>query len=148
EVTLCGKELRDGDFAGLCALQGDYGFIAMTKEAGQTYLVMAEKEPTAGFAGLGSVNTEPAKIVAKIPVDSDTVTLRAVCELTPKDTAEFFFATETDGEEKVFTKLGETHKLYFKLDHFVGCRFGLFLFSTKETGGTAEFSKFRYLTEA
>ena len=46
-----------------------------------------------------------------------------------------------------FIKLGETHKLFFKLDHFVGCRFGLFLFSTKETGGTAEFSGFRYYTE-
>lgn len=147
EVTLCGKELRDGDFAGLCALQGDYGFIAMTKEAGQTYLVMAEKEPTAGFAGMGSVNTEPAKIVAKLPIDGDTVTLRAVCELTPKDTAEFFYKPDGNDTQAAFSKLGETHKLYFKLDHFVGCRFGLFLFSTKETGGTAEFSGFRYYTE-
>ena len=53
----------------------------------------------------------------------------------------FFYKTDAQTE---FTKLGETHKLFFKLDHFVGCRFGLFLFSTKETGGVAEFSKFRY----
>lgn len=147
EITLCGRELKDGDYAGLCTLQGDYGFIAMTKEDGQTYLVMAEKAPTEGYAGMGSVNTEPAKIVAKIPMETDTVTLRAVCRLTPTDTAEFFFASGIDGTEPKFKKLGDTHKLYFKLDHFVGCRFGLFLFSTKETGGMAEFSKFRYFTE-
>jgi len=147
EITLCGSELRDGDFAGLCTLQGDYGFIALTKEDGKTYLVMAEKAPVEGYAGMGKVDPEPAKIVAKLPVESDTVTLRAVCKLTPTDTAEFFYKTEDGSEAKEFTKLGETHKLYFKLDHFVGCRFGLFLFSTKETGGMAEFSKFRYFTE-
>lgn len=148
EITLCGKELRDGDFAGLCTLQGDYGFIALTKEAGQTYLVMAEKKPTEGYAGMGSVDREPAKIVAKIPVEIDTVTFRAECDFTQKmDTAEFFYKTEECMETKEFTKLGETHKLYFKLDHFVGCRFGLFLFSTKETGGVAEFSRFRYFAE-
>ena len=144
QVTLCGGGLKDGDFAGLCTLQGDYGFIALTKESGQLYLVMAEKEATAGFAGMGSIDSEPGKIVAKVPVDGDTVSLRAVCDFTPgKDTAEFYFETGQNGYEK----LGETHKLYFKLDHFVGCRFGLFLLSTIETGGVAEFSDFRYRTE-
>ena len=148
EITLCGSGLKDGDFAGLCTLQGDYGFIALTKEAGQTFLVMAEKESTAGFAGMGSVNTEPAKIIAKLPVERETVTLRAECDFTPgKDTAEFFYKAEAEEMPSCFEKLGETHKLYFKLDHFVGCRFGLFLFSTKETGGVAEFSRFRYFTE-
>ena len=145
EVTLCGSELREGDYAGLCTLQGDYGFIALTKEAGQRFLVMVEKEPVAGYAGMGSVDANPGRIVAKLPIDCDTVTLRAECEFAPgKDTAEFFFKTEAGGEQTAFQKLGETHKLYFKLDHFVGCRFGLFLFSTKETGGVAEFSRFRY----
>lgn len=147
EVTLCGNELKDGDYAGLCTLQGDYGFIALTKEEGRTYLVMAEKAPTEGYAGMGKVDPEPAKIIAKLPVDSDTVTLRAVCELTPTDTAEFFYATEENGVQSEFKKLGDTHKLYFKLDHFVGCRFGMFLFSTKDTGGMAEFSDFRYFAE-
>lgn len=148
EVTLCGKELRDGDFAGLCTLQGDYGFIALTKDAGQMYLVMAEKPPKEGYAGMGSVDTEPAKTVAKVPVQNDAVRLRVECDFTPgTDTAEYFFRTEAEGERSGFERLGEIHKLYFKLDHFVGCRFGLFLFSTKETGGVAEFSKFRYFTE-
>lgn len=148
EVTLCGRELKDGDYAGICTLQGDYGFIALTKEAGQTYLVMAEKEATDRPAGMGSVDTVPAKIVAKVPVQSDTVTLRADCDFSlGKDTAEFFFATERKEVETEFAKLGNTHKLFFKLDHFVGCRFGLFLFSTEVTGGVAEFSEFRYRTE-
>ena len=41
--------------------------------------------------------------------------------------------------------IGPAHKLHFGLDHFVGCRFGLFLYSTKTTGGDARFSDFEYL---
>lgn len=41
-------------------------------------------------------------------------------------------------------QIGITQKLYFKLDHFTGCRFGLFVYATKETGGQAGFAAFRY----
>ena len=34
--------------------------------------------------------------------------------------------------------------LEFKLDHFTGARFGLFVYSTKEAGGCASFSNFIY----
>ena len=33
---------------------------------------------------------------------------------------------------------------YFKMDHFTGCRVGLFAYATKEAGGIAEFGRFRY----
>lgn len=144
EVTLCGAQLKDGDYAGLCTLQGDYGFIGLTRENGSLYLVMAEKAPADRPAGMGSADPEPARIVAKHLIMGDTVTLRAECDFTElTDRADFFVKTE-DG---TWSKAGDSHKLYFRLDHFVGCRFGLFLFSTKAIGGTAEFSSFRYLTE-
>ena len=34
------------------------------------------------------------------------------------------------------------HELYFKLDLFIGARFGLFDYSTREAGGCARFSEF------
>lgn len=43
-VTVEGSALKDGDYAGICALQGCYGLIALTKEAGKYYLVMQAKE--------------------------------------------------------------------------------------------------------
>ena len=36
--------------------------------------------------------------------------------------------------------------MIFKMDHFTGCRIGLFLYSTKETGGIADFYDFAYST--
>jgi hypothetical protein len=44
-----------------------------------------------------------------------------------------------NGEWKTF---GLSHTLSFRLDHFTGARFGLFVYSTKEPGGSAEFSDF------
>lgn len=31
-------------------------------------------------------------------------------------------------------RLGSVHKLYFKLDHFTGCRVGLFCYASEQTG--------------
>ena len=42
-------------------------------------------------------------------------------------------------ENGEFVAFGDKMKLYFKLDHFTGCRAGLFVFSTKESGGEAGF---------
>ena len=49
-----------------------------------------------------------------------------------------------NGEKK---PIGPTSKLCFKLDHFTGVRFGLFVYATKEVGGSATFSNFRYETK-
>ena len=148
EVTLCGDGLKDGDYAGLCALQGAYGFIGLTRENGQLFLVVMKHTEPEQPAWMGSVDAEPGTEVARIPAEGDTLTLCVTCDFTDgRDTAEFFFRAGDAEQEEDFTKLGEPHKLYFRLDHFVGCRFGLFMFSTKATGGTAEFSRFRYRTD-
>lgn len=146
EVTLDGSELRDGDYAGLCALQGAYGLVALTKENGQYFLVRMKKKETDERVWMGTVDREPGEELVRIPVEGGKVILRMVCDFSVgKDTAEFFWkAAEAKTE---FQKLGEPHRLFFMLDHFVGCRFALFLYSTKEIGGVAEFTRFVYQTE-
>lgn len=138
-VTLDGSQLQCGDYAGICAFQGCYGLIALTKEAGQYYLVMLAREAQDGKP-FGAYDKEPEKEFARIPVNSGKVTLKLHADFEDnKDEAQFYYQS---GDE--WMKLGITHKLYFKLDHFVGCRVGLFLYSMKETGGTADFSNFKY----
>ena len=43
-----------------------------------------------------------------------------------------------------WTQAGEAHPMYFKMDLFTGCRFGLFHYATRETGGQAVLRGFRY----
>ena len=140
EVTVDGTLLNDGDFAGLCAYECCFGFIALTRENGEYYLVMRAK-PAKNDTFFGDFDYDaPGEEYARIPVASPVVTLRLEAEFDDmRDRSEYFYR---DGGE--WKPLGITHKLNFKMDYFTGCRFGLFCYSTKETGGAADFMDFRW----
>ncbi len=140
-VTLDGSGLREGDYAGLCLLISTYGLIALTKEMDQYYLVMLGRDAfDHNMFGKNEIDTRPAKEYARVPIQGSTVTLKAYANFVDNiDTCEFFYQ---EGDQ--WKKLGVTYPMTYKLDMFVGCRFGLFLYSTKEIGGLADFSSFRY----
>ncbi|OAX48447.1 glycoside hydrolase family 43 protein [Paenibacillus sp. AD87] len=139
-VTLDGSRLEDGDYGGLCFLIGTYGLIALTKTEGQFYLVMLARnsEDSSIFGNL--VDTEPATEYARIPVSGSVVTLKAFGNfVNNQDDCTFSYL---EGIE--WKPLGISHKMIYKLDHFMGCRIGLFLYSTRVTGSSADFSNFKY----
>ncbi len=128
-VTIDGSELKDGDFAGLSVLQGAYSFIALTKDEGKFYLVMIGKD-------------QEEKEYERIPIGTNNskITLRLKANFSDNiDIVDFFYQ-----EEDQWVKVGVTHKLYFRLDHFTGARVGLFLYSTRNSGGKANFHTFKY----
>lgn len=128
QVTLDATRLKDGDVAGLCAFQGDYGMVAVTRRGEKIFLVM--KSRTAG----NTLLQEEAEL------HTERVRLKAEVDFTlMKDEAAFYY---DDGAG--WKGIGGVHKLRFKLDHFTGCRFGLFVYATKEVGGSAIFSEFEY----
>lgn len=141
EVTVDGSALKEGDFAGICALQGCYGFIGLMRKDGQLRLTVRAVEPQTSSVMPLRPEENAEKELACIPFGGEKVRLRLEVDFTEmKDTASFYYIEE-DGTRK---KLGGDHKLYFKLDHFCGCRFGLFVYSTQEAGGSASFSSFTY----
>jgi beta-xylosidase len=140
-VTLDGKGLKDGDYAGLCLLIGTYGLIGLTREEGQYYLVMIAKESKDKSIFEKLIDNKPGTEYARIPLHTSCVTLRADCDFEENKDEVMFYYQEGD----VWTRIGITHKMEYKLDHFMGARFGLFLYATKEIGGVAEFSEFVYL---
>ena len=144
EVTLDASALNEGDYAGLCVLQSSYGFIALTKKDGALKLVMCSREITdPGIWGNRKDDEAPQELASLDFSSSAKVTLRVDLVFSSmKDTATFSYST-CEGSD--FKPLGPDKKLYFKLDHFTGARFGLFIYSTKTTGGTATFSAFKYL---
>ena len=140
-VTLDGSQMKDGDFAGLAALQGCYAFLALTKDSGTYRLIQMERNPGEISQNMGDGDTLPGKETAQLPISSSTVSLKMCADFTDmKDEVTFFYKTDEE-----WVPLTKPHKLYFKLDHFVGCRAGLFLYSTAETGGTCIFSDFSYM---
>lgn len=139
-VELDGSELQDGDVAGLCMLQSDYGLIGITKQGDEYALVQWQRPEEAEGNMNPATDTTKPKEVARVSLREPVIRLRAKAEFTEmKDVAEF--AVSWDGNWQVF---GERMKLYFKLDHFCGVRAGLFCYATKKVGGKAKFRHFQH----
>ena len=140
EVTVDGSFLKEGDCAGLSILQGDYCFTGLEKRDGKLFAVMySQKEER----GVWDLSKDPAELLEERELSSGnsgegTFRFRIKASFKDgKDEAVCFI--EEDG---VWKKIGGTHTLRFRLDHFAGARFGLFIYSTKGAGGKAGFSDF------
>ena len=131
EVTVDAEKIRDGDTAGLCMLISHYSLIGIAREKDTAFLTVrgrrtGEKEETES---------------ARIAVTDRKIRLRAEARFTGSRGEVRYFLPDGDG----WKQLGDSYEMVFTLEHFVGCRFGLFLYAQKETGGTAGFSDFRYI---
>ena len=140
EITVDGSLLKEGDYAGLCLLESSYAFAAITRRDGELYVVMQNRVIDNGSFWGERKDNEPGTEQACVKLNGEVVRLRAEAEFENKaDTARLYYY---DGNEK--KPIGPACKLVFKLDHFTGVRFGLFVFGTKEIGGSATFSEFTY----
>ena len=137
-VMLDASALAEGDFAGLAALEGEYAFIAVTKRDGQFYLVTAEHKTKYTPWAMGVFDTDPPVIKEEIPLENPVVNLKLEFDLT-KEVQKVWLKYKKDGE---FKTLGEPAGLRYTLDQFVGVRFALFCYSTKQAGGKAVFSDY------
>ena len=78
--------------------------------------------------------------VENIPINQSTVYFKAECNFTDrKDVAHFFYSLDGKNWRSIGTQL----KMAYTLPHFMGYRFTLFNYATKETGGFADFDYFR-----
>jgi len=120
--------MKNGDFAGLCLLQSNYGLVGVKMVNGAKSIYMVN-------VGSG----QPVE-QASIPLSAKKVYFKAECdfrELT--DVARFYYSL--DG--KKWNVIGEPLKMKYLLTHFMGYRFGLFNYATKETGGYVDFDYFK-----
>ena len=134
-VTIDASNIKDGDFAGITALQGCYAALAITKHLGKYELVMVGKvQDDATMVNQFGVSITET-VFERREIQSPVVTVR--CDVDYREGRdEAFFSYLEQGE---WTPIGKPKKMVFKLDHFTGCRFGLYYYATKEIGGFADF---------
>ena len=107
--------------------------VAVTRENDNWYLVMNAMEE-------GMEDQKQRIPWNPLGGEATSIRFRMEADFTDmKDTAVFYY--EKDGK---WLQIGTEKKLYFGLDHFCGCRFGLFSYATMETGGSSTFADFRY----
>ena len=126
------SKMKDGDNAGLALLQKNYGWAGVTNVKGNKKIVMV----------LG--NDEGEKIMEELPINQKTVYLKAACNFTDrKDVASFYYSLDNE----TWKKIGSELKMSYTLPHFMGYRFGLFNYATKNPGGYVDFDFFRIKDE-
>lgn len=115
--------LKDGDYAGLCALQSRYGIVGVRRSEGTTTIVMLNG------------TTE----VASAPLSQNSIYLRIDMDFTNRnDRATFYYSLDST----TWRAIGNTLQMSYDIPHFMGYRFALFNYATKTTGGTADFDWF------
>lgn len=121
------SNMKEGDFAGLCLLQKEFGLVGVKLENGTKKIVM-----------VSALKGEP-KEVQSVPLDQDKIFLKAECNFKDRaDKGNFFYSL--DG--KSWKSIGTTINMPYTLPHFMGYRFGLFNYATKNIGGYVDFDYF------
>ena len=121
------SKMKEGDFAGLSALQKKFGQVGVKFENGQKFIVM-----------VNASSGKPVE-VQQVPLTQNHVYLKIDCDFTnTKDEAKFSYSI--DG--KVWIPIGNILKMIYDLPHFMGYRFGLFNYATKNTCGSVDFDFF------
>lgn len=121
------SNMKDGDYAGLCLLQKNYGIVGVRVEGDRKTIVM-----------INATGGKPVE-AQTIPLHQKNVYFKAECNFTDKkDVADFYYSL--DG--KSWAPIGTQLKMAYTIPHFMGYRFGLFNYATKNIGGFADFDFF------
>jgi beta-xylosidase len=131
--------MKPGDRAGLVALQYVFGSVGIqVEENGDRYVAMCVNGRANG--GEGEITVE------RVRYEGDRIYLQIECRFDngdsedSEDIARFHYSS--DGE--IWHSIGEPLRLQYKLEHFMGYRFGLYNYAAKQTGGYVDYDYFRY----
>ena len=120
--------MRDGDYAGLGALQARYGYVGVTQSGGNKSIIMVD-----------TTSGSPQEI-ERISLNQNRVYFRIDMDFRNQtDQARFYFSL--DGSN--WRAIGNTLRMTYDLDHFMGYRFALFNYGTQSTGGYVDFDYYR-----
>lgn len=141
EATTCIdlSALRDGDVCGMSALNGDAALLSIVQQGKKRTLQLSFESVELQDPGKKVTNVKK-EIVESVPFKGDKVWLRIHGDFNlGKDLATFAYST--DG--KTFKSIGKPFKMIFDYRRFfMGTKFALYCYATKQVGGWADFDNF------
>ena len=127
DIAIETANMKNGDIAGLGALQANYGYVGVKMENGQKSIVMV------------NADGGTAQEIESIPIDQNRVYLRADFNFYQHaDDADFYYSL--DGT--TWNKIGNTLNMSYTLPHFMGYRFAIFNYATQSAGGYVDVDYF------
>ncbi len=120
--------MKNGDYAGLGALQKNYGFVGVKQVGSTRSLIM-----------VNASNGRPQEL-AKIDINQNRVFLKIEMDFQNQiDRARFYYSFD----EINWNPIGNSLQMSYTLPHFMGYRYGLFNYGTQLTGGFVDFDYFK-----
>ncbi len=147
-VTLDISHMKDGDCAGLAAFNDDSGVLTVKRQGKQYVLEMSEQsvQLSQREKKVTDVKENVVETVALRMKNRQPLYLRVDADFRPNgkgggnDLATFYYST--DGLQ--WTKIGSDYHLRFDWRRFfMGAKFGIFCYATKQTGGWVDVDAFR-----
>ena len=127
DIAIETANMKNGDVAGLAALQANYDYVGVKMENGKKSIVMV------------NADGGEAQEIENIPIDQDRVYLRADFNFyRHADDADFYYSL--DGT--TWNKIGNTLNMSYTIPHFMGYRFAIFNYATQSTGGYVDVDYF------
>lgn len=135
------SSMADGDRAGLSLFRDSSAWIGVRRDNGSSRVSM-----TNGLTMDANWNTKSkGSEEAGAEIAGDEIWLRAIIDITPGTGRKGSFAYSTDGSS--FIDLGGELTLNSDWPFFLGYRYGIFNYATKELGGEVRVKKFELGSE-
>ncbi|WP_288359640.1 glycoside hydrolase 43 family protein [uncultured Bacteroides sp.] len=142
-ISLDTKNMKDGDVAGFAAFNGHSGLLSVVNEGGRKVLTMSTN--VVDFDKGKVIKGVAVEEKERVTLNQDVVYLRIDCNFYEtgkhKDLATFYYSFDN----KEWTKFGTDFRMRFDYTKlFVGTRFAIFNYATKNSGGYADIDFFEY----
>lgn len=143
-VCLDVSRMQDGDVAGFSAFNGDSGVLSVVCNGKQMQLVMSEQKSVFNKQTHG-IERVDVEVLDTTALQQHRIWLRIKGDFRPgQDWARFYYST--DG--KSWTSIGRPVKMVFDYTRmFMGSKFAIFNYATRQTGGYIDVESFEYLYE-
>jgi len=143
-VALDVSKMKDGDLAGLSAFNGDAGVLSVIMDGNKKYLTMTSNSVDLDNS-TKAIKGVKAEEMGKVELIKDIVYLRVDGDFNlNRDIATFFYSFDN----KNWTSIGPEYKMIFDYRRFfMGSKFAIFNYATKETGGYVDVDFFNYKRE-
>ncbi len=141
-VSLDITQMKEGDVSGFCAFNGHSGLLSIIKEKGKKYLVMSTNVVELSSKEKAILDVEVNE-KERVELSKDIVYLRIDCDFNlNRDIVSFYYSLDNEN----WIKIGEDFQMRFDYKKlFMGTRFAIFNYATKETGGYVDVDFFKLI---
>ncbi|MGC4102416.1 glycoside hydrolase family 43 protein [Ferruginibacter sp.] len=140
-ISLDISKMKDGDVAGLSAFNGDAGVLSIIMEGNKKYLSMQTNSVVLDNS-TKAIKSVTVNEKEKTAITSNVIYLRVEGDFNlNKDTAAFFYSYDN----KNWKSIGGSFKMIFDYRRlFMGTKFAIFNYATKNLGGFVDVDFFNY----